>query len=175
MPIAFPPYSLDSSITNFQKLVNKTFYVVPAPNMCAPNRPFSQYCLDPGKAQKGLMANTKELGKPYRDPARTSVVNPAVGIDEGVDHNQAVPFTRVLGSLNTTLSGVSRDATGATLANCQVLIFRTEDKSLVGETTSDASGNWSILIMKGGPFFFVEYKAGSPDVFGTSKNTLTVT
>ena len=71
-----------------------------------------------------------------------------------------------------SLSGRSLDSTGATLGNCRVLIFRTEDNSFVLETTSDASGNWSVTLNKGGPFFLVEYKAGSPDVAGTSLNTL---
>lgn len=76
------------------------------------------------------------------------------------------------GTLNMVLSYISRDAAGAPLGNCRVMIFRTEDMSFVGETTSDASGNWSLSMMKGGPFFFVEYKAGSPDRAGTSLNTL---
>lgn len=84
---------------------------------------------------------------------------------------QAKPFRSQLGTLNMMLAGVSRDSTGAPLAECQVLIFRTEDRSFVGETMSDINGNWSISMMKGGPFFFVEYKVGTPDVFGTSLNT----
>lgn len=82
------------------------------------------------------------------------------------------PFRSAGGRLNMTLSGTSRDASGAPLAACRVLIFRTEDNSFVGETASDASGAWSVSMMKGGPFFLVEYKAGAPDVAGTSANTL---
>jgi len=84
----------------------------------------------------------------------------------------AKTFRSKLGTLNMTLSGLSRDNTGAALGNCRVLIFRTEDNSFVLETTSDASGNWSVSLLKGGPFFLVEYKAGAPDVAGTSKNNL---
>ena len=85
----------------------------------------------------------------------------------------AKPIRSKSGYLNMYLSGLSKNNTGGILGNCQVLIFRTEDKSLAGETTSDADGNWSILMLKGGPFFYVEYKTGSPDVAGTSLNTLT--
>ena len=84
----------------------------------------------------------------------------------------AKPFRSVMGRSNLTLSGVSRDSAGAILGLCQVLVFRTEDKSFVYETQSDANGAWSLTVNKGGPFFLVEYKAGSPDVAGTSLNTL---
>jgi hypothetical protein len=77
-----------------------------------------------------------------------------------------------LGTLNMTLAGVSRDSTGAALGNCRVMIYRTEDMSFVMETTSDGSGNWSVSLLRGGPFFLVEYLVGSPDRAGTSKNTL---
>lgn len=172
MPIAFPPYKRNRSIIcDIQMMMTKPFYVVPAPNMRAPNKPFSQYCFDPNKAQKALVTNYRELGKTYRDVQSTAKVNPAVGIDEGIDHVQFLPFNRVLGSLNMTMSGVTRDAAGAALGTCQVLIFRTESKELIAETTSDASGIWSLSILKGGPFFIVAYKNGTP-VFGTSVNTL---
>jgi len=84
----------------------------------------------------------------------------------------ARPFRSRSGTSNTYLSGVSRDSTGSPLANCRVLIFRTDDNAFVMETTSDGSGNWSVLMNKGGPFFLVEYKTGAPDVAGTSVNTL---
>jgi len=84
----------------------------------------------------------------------------------------AKPFRSVGGILSMMLSGTSRDSAGVALGNCQVLIFRTADKSFVAETTSDANGAWSVEMMKGGPFFLVEYLAGTPDVAGTSVNTV---
>ena len=84
----------------------------------------------------------------------------------------AKAFRSRLGSNNLTLSGVSRDSSGATLSNCRVMVFRTQDKSFITEIVSDASGVWSLTLNVGGPFFLVEYKAGSPDVAGTSLNTL---
>lgn len=170
MPIAFPPkrYCL---ICDVVEMAKKPFYVVPAPNMIAPNKPFTdnRKNFDPNKAQKAIVTNYRELGRTYRDVQRTSIVNPISVPEKGNDFRY---YDRKLGRINMIMSGVSRDAAGATLGSCQVLIFRTEDKTLVAETTSDASGNWSVLIMKGGPFFLVEYKAGTP-VFGTSANTLT--
>lgn len=85
------------------------------------------------------------------------------------------PFRSTKGAVNLFLSGVSRDAAGAALGNCRVLIFRTADNAFIGETTSDASGNWSVWMLGGGPFFLVEYKVGSPDLAGTSRNDLVPT
>ena len=114
--------------------------------------------------------NLRDLGQPYQSVTADMGINPVnvvVGIKQG--------FNRVMGRLNMTLSGVSRDSTGAALGNCQVLIFRTADKSFILETQSDGSGNWSVSMLVGGPFFLVEYKVGSPDVAGTSVNTLVPT
>lgn len=69
-----------------------------------------------------------------------------------------------------TLSGISRDANGAVLASCQVLVFRTYDKVLAAETTSDGSGVWSVIVDRLQRHFYVEYKDGSTPVFGTSLN-----
>lgn len=114
--------------------------------------------------------NLRDLGQPYQSVTADMGINPVnvvVGIKQG--------FNRVMGRLNMTLSGVSRDSTGAALGNCQVLIFRTANKSFILETQSDGSGNWSVSMLVGGPFFLVEYKVGSPDVAGTSVNTLVPT
>jgi len=76
-----------------------------------------------------------------------------------------------------TISGVTRDSTGVALAGCTVEIYETTDAQnrLVGDTISDANGNYSINV--NGPdtakaFFAVAYKAGSPDTSGTTINTL---
>jgi hypothetical protein len=81
-------------------------------------------------------------------------------------------FPNYNGALRMALSGITRDSAGAALGNCRVMIFRTEDMSFVGELTSDGSGAWLLDMMKGGPFFRVAYKVGSPDVAGTSRNDI---
>jgi hypothetical protein len=74
-----------------------------------------------------------------------------------------------------SLAGVSRDSSGATLGNCVVKIFLTSSDQKQFEKISDGSGNWSVgeaeLGANPGPFYYVEYKVGSPDVAGTSLNT----
>lgn len=107
--------------------------------------------------------NLRNLGTMFTAVTNTAIVNKVS--DKRV-------YNRVIGTLNMSLSGVSKNAAGEPLGFCQILVFRTEDKSLVAETVSDAAGIWSVPLMKGGPFFLVEYKAGAPDVAGTSLNTL---
>lgn len=189
MPIRFPLGTMGpvSAIREAQWLKNatKAFDAVPAPNMAAPGRPFqalasadgTQTILNPGMPlPKGNTrgVNLRRLGMMYEAPTSTSVVNPAAPLI--TDHTDEFSGdNRVLGYSNNRIVGVSRDATGAALGTCVVKVFRTEDDVLVASTTSDSSGNWTAYPNQPGPYYFVEYKAGSPDVFGTSPNTNTAT
>lgn len=72
-----------------------------------------------------------------------------------------------------TLTGVTRDNTGAPLGNCIVQLFRTANDQIVEEVTSDGSGNFLFNIVGlGQQYYLVAYKVGSPDTAGTSVNTL---
>lgn len=81
-----------------------------------------------------------------------------------------------------TLTGVTRDNTGAVLAGCTVDVYETitaanpnEPKGrLVNSTVSDANGNYTVDVyqLTGATFRVQVYKAGSPDVAGGSVNTL---
>lgn len=71
------------------------------------------------------------------------------------------------------IQGVTRDAVGNPLGGCRVKCFRTSDDTKTDETVSDANGNFMVST----PFYpdahyLVQYKATSPDVFGSSLNTL---
>lgn len=79
------------------------------------------------------------------------------------------------------LAGVTRDAAGAALPNALVRVFETESGLFRADTVSDASGNYSLDVTgdgvdpeSGAPLAFtiVAYKAGGPDVAGTTANTL---
>lgn len=70
------------------------------------------------------------------------------------------------------IAGVTRDSTGAALGVCNVTLFRTNDDSIAGRTISDASGNYLIVASPALTHYVVSYKAGSPDVAGTTLNTL---
>lgn len=80
--------------------------------------------------------------------------------------------TPVFPERNYTISGVTKDSTGAALGACAVKLFYTATDILAQTTVSDASGNYSFTVDKTVSFYEVSYKAGAPDVAGTSVNTL---
>lgn len=86
------------------------------------------------------------------------------------------------------LTGVTRDSTGTPLGNCRVVVYESgriyvggnecrvgyaTDSPIVGETISDGSGNYTLLVPLNTAYQAMGYLAGSPDVFGTTLNTLT--
>lgn len=73
-----------------------------------------------------------------------------------------------------TIYGVTKDSTGAVLGSCDVHLFRTEDDVEVDQVVSDATtGAYEFRGVAGGrDYYIVAYKAGSPDVAGTTVNTL---
>ena len=186
MPIAFPrPTGPVRSTVEGQWWKNqaKAFDIIPAPSMARPGVPFGQNCpysgqtgwsLAPGKGTNEFRAvNLRNLNSMYVAPTNIAVTNPArriFAVSDDIHGND-----RVLGTQNARIVGVSRDATGVALGSCTVKVFRTADDVLVGSTVSDGSGNWTAYPDQEGPYYYVEYKAGSPDVFGTSPNTNTYT
>lgn len=72
------------------------------------------------------------------------------------------------------ITGVTKDAAGATLGGCTVDLMVTPSDTRFATTTSDGSGNFSFgpLNNGNGPFYIVAYKPGSPDVCGTTSNAL---
>lgn len=78
-------------------------------------------------------------------------------------------------SYSPTITGVTKDSTGVALGSCTVQLFRAWDDGIVAETTSDGSGNFTFYPTTSGPYYIVAYKAGAPDVAGTSVNTLVAT
>jgi hypothetical protein len=69
--------------------------------------------------------------------------------------------------------GVTRDQYGTPTGNCVVQLFRTSDDLFIMEITSDANGNFLLQsIYTPDTHYIVAYKAGSPDIFGTTVNTL---
>lgn len=70
--------------------------------------------------------------------------------------------------------GVTRDAYGSPLGGVTVMLFQTSNRQYVTEVVSDAAGNFLVPVaFAATACFLVYYKAGSPDVFGTSLNNLT--
>jgi hypothetical protein len=76
-----------------------------------------------------------------------------------------------------TISGVTRDSVGAVLGACTVHLFRTADDLLFEVVTSDpTTGAFSVsAVGLAEQYYLVAYHPGSPDVAGTTLNTLTGT
>jgi hypothetical protein len=72
---------------------------------------------------------------------------------------------------NTILGGVTRDSTGAAIGACNLDLFNLADQ-VVRSVVSDGSGNYQFVNPGSGPFYIVAYKAGAPDLAGTTVNTL---
>ena len=70
------------------------------------------------------------------------------------------------------ITGVTRDGTGAALGSCVVDLFYTSNDTLRAQTTSDGSGNYSFIVGPGAKHYMVAYKPGSPDLAGTTVNTI---
>jgi hypothetical protein len=70
---------------------------------------------------------------------------------------------------------VTQDSASAAIAGCTVELFQTGGDIPTMQTISDASGNYRFDNPGSGPFYIVAYKAGSPDVAGTTVNRLIAT
>ncbi len=82
------------------------------------------------------------------------------------------PMSELSAQQNFTLVGRTLDSAGFPLASCALHVFRTADDSLATTGTSDASGNYIIYVAPVTTYYLVAYKPGSPDVSGTTLNTL---
>lgn len=77
---------------------------------------------------------------------------------------------------NFSIYGVTRDSTGAVLGNCVVDLFDTATDVKISSTTSNATtGAFSLPYASQKPtgYYLVAYKAGAPDLAGTTVSTLT--
>ncbi len=86
----------------------------------------------------------------------------------------SVLFVRTLVPAYTSqVAGITKDANGNPLGGCTVHLFKTADDSKVAAAISDANGNYSFNTNPVDLYYVVAYLAGSPDVAGTTVNTLT--
>jgi hypothetical protein len=71
------------------------------------------------------------------------------------------------------ITGVTRDAYGAPLPFVTVKLYKTATDLVLYTTTSDGNGNFLVLTSYyPDQHYLVFYKAGSPDIFATTPNTL---
>lgn len=79
----------------------------------------------------------------------------------------------ISGGVSMRIFGVTKDSAGVALGTCVVDLFTTANDVKIGSTVSDASGNYEFRgVSQGLTYYLVAYKAGSPDVAGTTTNTL---
>ncbi len=74
-----------------------------------------------------------------------------------------------------TLSGVTRNINGVATGLCTVDLYNTLTDVKIDSTVSDVSGNFVFKSPLRAPtaYYIVAFKSGSPDIFGTTVNTLT--
>jgi len=94
----------------------------------------------------------------------------AINSGQGRGQVGTVVYRSPGGFANFSLSGTTRDSSGAAIAGCEVDLC--QGNVVVASLVSDGSGNFTFLNPGSGPFFLVAYKVGSPDVAGTTVNTL---
>lgn len=73
---------------------------------------------------------------------------------------------------NFTLSGTTLDSNGGILGNVTVKLFNSATNVNEQTMISSAFGAYSFTVDKTQSYFTVDYKAGPPDVYGSSPNTL---
>lgn len=80
---------------------------------------------------------------------------------------------KLRGPLRWQIGGVTKDSTGTPLGSCVVKLYLTATDQELAQTTSDGSGNYAFSVTDNATSYYaVAYKAGSPDVAGTTLNTL---
>ncbi len=82
------------------------------------------------------------------------------------------PMSELSAQQTFTITGRTLDSAGLPLASCALHVFRTADDVQTATGTSDASGNYLIYVAPVSTYYLVAYKPGSPDVSGTTLNTL---
>jgi hypothetical protein len=71
------------------------------------------------------------------------------------------------------ISGITKDSAGTPLPSCVVQLFNTNNDSFIGEVVSDSVGAYAFTLDGNvNPKYAVAYLVGSPDVAGTTVNTL---
>jgi hypothetical protein len=89
---------------------------------------------------------------------------------------KTVPFRTSKAHAKWMLTGQTRDSSDVAVPNAEVHLFTTGDDRLVEEMFSDGSGNFIFTQIPGnGIYYIVGYKVGTPDIAGTTINTLTPT
>lgn len=92
-------------------------------------------------------------------------------VEEGV--GPFIPAMRPIIPKYFSITGITRNSAGATLPFCTVDLYRTSTKTIVDTVVSDVNGAFEFRTASADDYHYeVGYLAGSPDVAGTTVNTL---
>jgi hypothetical protein len=175
MPITFPPSNrLDDWRHHEQLGVTPAIQIEANPNWSNVAE-FSANDLAPGTPidfETGRHNNVgRSLGYTYEDVGQAARLNQIVS-----PRRQAlVAEFSILqtGTSSFTMSGIAYDSTGTTpQASAVIDLFLTGSDTLVQSTVTDSAGAFWFSLMAPGPYYIVGYKPGSPDIAGTTVNTL---
>jgi hypothetical protein len=80
-------------------------------------------------------------------------------------------------SVSRFIRGVCQDESAVAVANAIVQAFRTSDDMFVGQVQGNTDGTYTLATdtVAGTQHYLVAYKPGSPDIAGTTVNTITNT
>jgi len=122
------------------------------------------------KAVQGRPALTMPINLPWNSASSRQRITP----DRITNFPNAVHQLMPYPPTYFRLTGITKDSTGAVLGGVTVQWFNTADDKLFYETTSDANGVYEFRTAGQPPnaYYLVAYKPGSPDVAGTTVNTL---
>ena len=91
----------------------------------------------------------------------------------GKGPNPQMRFEPAGGTTYGYIRGYTKDSSGNPLPLCTVKAFKTGTDVMIGQTVSDGAAFFSVpIVATAGPFYLVAYLAGSPDVAGTTVNTV---
>lgn len=92
-----------------------------------------------------------------------------------IDGDEDMAFrSPTMDGVSWSLSGITKDSTGAVVGGARVELYYTGNDQPISAVVSDGTtGAFSFKVgIAAGPYYAVAYKAGSPDVAGTTVNTL---
>lgn len=95
--------------------------------------------------------------------------------------NKAPKFPNVVHELlpkpptKLAITGITKDSLGNVLGNCEVMLFRSDNEMIQSVGDSDSNGSYTFYVGASLSYYIVAYKSGSPDVAGTTVNSLTGT
>jgi len=171
MPIAFPrpkvgpDYAPDNALQAFTSGFDVS-------NLGMIGVEFTHDSLAPGLAvgfSTGRAPNLRNLGYPFTAIDADVWPNP---VPAPLMNDGAYVLQFVTVASNTEIVGVTRTSTGTVLASCSIDLFETGSDLVKASTVSAADGSFTISNPGTGPFYLVAYKTGSPDVAGTTVNTV---